>query len=177
MPTMAERENKMTTRSTTIIINEKAEITATGEKHSKACKQVVCLDERKVFTSVFDAAKAYNVGADCVSRCCNGKSKTAKGHTFCFLKDIAMHLNEMFADYSIKAEKAAAYDALKAEENAAREAEEQYKRDLEVAESKYTRRMAAFEKAREKLRIAEAKLIKADMELLAVKERGEQFAL
>jgi hypothetical protein len=160
---------------TTIIINEKAEITAIGAKHSKACKQVVCLDERRVFTSVFDAAKAYGTTPSCISQCCNGKNKTAKGHTFCFLKDIAMHLNEMFADYNIKAEKAAAYDALKAEENAAREAEEKYQHDLKVAEGRYSRCHEIYNKAEAKFISAKDRLKEAYNELLAVKERGAQF--
>ena len=169
MPTMAERENKMTD----IIINEKSTISAEGQLHSKACKPVICITTGKVYTSATDAAQANGVSVYAISCNCLGKTKTAAGKRFCYLKDVAQHLGHIVS----LIEKAAAYDALKAEENAAREAEEQYKRDLEVAESKYTRRMAAFEKAREKLRIAEAKLIKADMELLAVKERGEQFAL
>ena len=168
----------MTTRThTTIIINEKAEINAVGEKNSKACKQVVCLDDRRVFTSVFDAAKAYGVTPSCISTCCNGKNKTSKGRRFCFLKDIALYLDEMFADYNIKAEKAAAYDALKAEENAAREAEEQYHRDLEAAESRYSRCQELYNKAKEKFASTETKLQEAYNELLAVRERGEQFAL
>lgn len=174
---MTERENKMTTRKTTIIINEKAEITAIGEKNTKSCKQVVCLDDRRVFTSVFDAAKAYGTNPSCISQCCNGKSKTSMGRRFCFLKDIALYLSEIFADYNIKAEKAAAYDALKAEENAAREAEEKYQHDLKVAEGRYSRCQELYDKATAKLLNAEDRLKEAYNELLAVKERGAQLTI
>ena len=99
------------------------------------------------------------------------------GRRFCFLKDIALYLSEMFADYNIKAEKAAAYDALKAEENAAREAEEKYQHDLKVAEGRYSRCQELCTKAREKYESAEEKLKAAYSELLAVQERGAQLAI
>ena len=169
MPTMAERENKMTD----IIINEKSTISAEGQLHSKACKPVICITTGKVYTSATDAAQANGVSVYAISCNCLGKTKTAAGKRFCYLKDVAQHLGHIVS----LIEKAAAYDAIKAEENAAREAEEQYKRDLEAAEGRYSRCQELCMKAREKYESAEEKLKAAYSELLAVKERGEQFAL
>ena len=162
---------------TTIILNEKATINAEGNHQNKSCKAVICLDDRKVYTSVLDAAKEYGVGSDGISRCCNGKIKYTKGLRFCFLKDVGAHLDAILSDYSAIAEKAAKYDAIMAEENAAKAAEEKYRADLEKAEEKHSRCKEIYEKAMARALKAEECFNQACAELSFVKETGVRLGV
>lgn len=148
---------------TKLTFNEKAIINAEGKKNTKGCKPVFCIDTRRTYTSVSDAAEAYDVGPDSISNCCNGKQRTAAGKRFCFLKDVPIHLNDIFSDYSALEEKAKAYDAMQAE-----------KRELEDAEKLYNRckdRVVALSK---ELRKANEELDDAQAHLNALKaKRGE----
>ena len=113
---------------TTLTFNEKATINAEGKKTRKTCKPVFCIDTRKTYTSVSDAAEAYGIGIDSISNCCNGKQKKAAGKRFCFLKDVPIYLNEIFADYDCMSKKAAELDALRAEEKELQKAEQHFEK-------------------------------------------------
>lgn len=132
---------------TKLTFNEKAIINAEGKKNTKGCKPVFCIDTRRTYTSVTDAAEAYGVGPDSISNCCNGKQKKAAGKRFCFLKDVLIYLNDIFSDYSAIEEKAKAYDEIQAE-----------KRELEDAEKRY-------ERCKEKIIVLNKELRKANEEL------------
>ena len=162
---------------TEVIINNKSTINAEGVHTSKGCKQVICLTDRKVFTSVLDAAAAYKADAGDVSKCCNGKKHTAKGKKFCFLKDISLHLDELFAEDRELAEKAAAYDEITARERAAREAEEKYAADLAKAEQEVERINALYDKLANKLIDAQTKREEAYNTLRLLQETGVQYAM
>lgn len=135
---------------TEVIINSKSIISAEGVHTTKGCKQVVCITDRRTFTSVLDAAAAYGASAGDVSRCCNEKRRriTVKGKRFCFLKDIAMHLDDIFTTDREVVEKANAYDALMAAERAAREAEEARQNKIKELEDTIPKLEAKAEKLR-----------------------------
>ena len=158
---------------TKVIINEKSTLDAEGTLHTKACKPVVCITTGKVYTSATDAAKANNTTIHSISCNCLGKTKTAAGKQFCYLKDVNQHLGHLVA----LIEKAAAYDAIKAEENAAIEAREKYEADLAKAKATYERRQAIYLRATEKMIFAQERFVEAEEALRALEEMGKQFEI
>lgn len=50
-----------------------------GNKHPKA-KKVKCITTNEVFESIADAKRKYNVCSSDISKCCNGKQKSAGKH-------------------------------------------------------------------------------------------------
>lgn len=83
---------------TTLVINEKATVKAEGELNTKACKPVVNLTDRKIYTSMLDAARIEHAQPSCICRACSGKGKLAVGKRWCYLSDIDMHLDDIFAE-------------------------------------------------------------------------------
>lgn len=158
---------------TNVIINEKATIKAAGEKRTKACKPVICIDDGRVYTSVTDAAVINGITIDAISNCCNGKQRTAGGKRYYFVSRISSHLEELVSII----EKAAAYDAIKAEENAEREAREKYEADLAKAKATYERRQEIYLRATDKMIAAQERFIEAEEALRAIEKMGKQFEI
>ncbi len=59
---------------------------ASRGENSKVAKKVVCVETGEVFISGADAAKKYNCSPASISRCANGKIKTAAGLRWKFLE-------------------------------------------------------------------------------------------
>lgn len=164
---------------TEVIINNKSIVSAEGTHTTKGCKEVFCITDRRTFTSVLDAAAAYNAATSDISRCCNGKSRgrhTVKGKRFCFLKDIAQHLDEIFEEDRINAEKAKAYDEITARERAAKEAEEKRAAELAKAEQEVERSETRYNKLAERLIDAQTRREKAYEHLRLLRETNAQYA-
>lgn len=160
-----------------VIINKQATINAEGTHNTKGNKSVVCLTTREVFVSGLDASLKCNVSRSEISRCCRGQKTTAKGMRFCFLSDIATHLDEIFEADRVLAEKAAAYDEITARERAAKEVEEKYKADLAAAEEQYTHADTLYDKLATKLIEAQRKREEAYATLTLLREAGAQYAI
>lgn len=138
-------------------IQEKATLHTEGTHFDKRCQPVICVDEMKAFNSGLDAAAHYDATGGAISRCCNGKQKTAKGHVFCYVKDLYQHLDTIV----IMSNKAREYDILVAKENARKElvrkAEEQRNNVMNM-EFKMHEMMRQIEEAKANLVAAEADL-------------------
>jgi hypothetical protein len=164
---------------TEVIINKKSTINAEGTHNTNGCKKVFCITTRQTFTSVKDAAILCNVSESEVSRCCNGTRgrKTVKGLRFCFLKDIALHLEEIFDLDRETLEKAAAYDAIKAEERAAEEAKAKYEADLAEAEEQCSFFDALIDKLSSELAEAHHSCEEAYARRQFLRETGVQYVM
>ena len=64
-------------------------------------KKIVCLDERKVFNSVKEAAEYYNIKCHSgISNCLVGKSKTYRGHTWIYYDKYINMTNEEIENFT-----------------------------------------------------------------------------
>ena len=100
-----------------ITIQEKATLHTEGTRFDKRCQPVICIDEMRAFNSGLDAAEHYGTTGGAISQCCNGKQKTTKGLTFCYVKDLYKHLDTIV----IMSRKAKEYDIMVEKENARKE--------------------------------------------------------
>lgn len=104
----------------TITVQNASEIkNAQGVHRNKNAKPVVCLDTGEVYSSATDAAEANGVSIYSVSMNCLGKTKRSNGKRFCYIKDVAEHLDElttnmqtMSEEMQTMSEKAKRYDEL-----------------------------------------------------------------
>lgn len=97
----------------TVKIQNASEIkNAQGMPRNRNAKPVICLDTGEVFTSATDAAEANGVSIYSVSMNCLGKTKRSNGKQFCYIKDVAEHLNEFVDNMQTMSEKAKKYDEL-----------------------------------------------------------------
>ena len=83
---------------TTLVINEKTTVNAEGILNTKACKPVVNLTDKKIYTSILDAARIENLQPSCICRACSGKGKLSGKKKWCYLRDIDKHLDELFEE-------------------------------------------------------------------------------
>ena len=89
----------VTTKEITILNN--------GEKPNGNCKAVFCITNGKIYSSVKEAAEMNNSCMPCVSLCCRGYRKSAKGNKYCFLNEMASHAMEISYEYQKKEERIA----------------------------------------------------------------------
>lgn len=57
------------------------------ERNEENKKQIVCLEDKKIFQSISDAAEYYKISSGAISSTCNGGRNTAGGIHFMFLED------------------------------------------------------------------------------------------
>lgn len=118
----------------TIIIQERATISAVGEHNNGNCKPVICLPTFEIFTSCLDAAQAKGVNQATMSAYCNGKVQHPDGLIFCYVSDLSSHIDDlaiMFAPYGSQAAK-----RLIEERRQAAEEKRRIKREAELAKTK-----------------------------------------
>lgn len=157
----------------TITITKKATVNAIGERTNGNTKPVLCLDTGMVYTSCIDAAKENNCAQSEVSMVCTGKRETVKGLRFCYLEDLAQHMDEI----SVALQK---HSASLAEERHARmlaEAEEKRQEAIATAREKVNRKQEKFDRLSDRMtRLYEScneasrELEKAKAELKALME-------
>ena len=110
-----------------ITIHNEASIKAIGNRMSRNCKPVICIETGKVYTSATDAAEQMGVHYTMMSSACIGKVKTCKGMHFCYLNEALENLDAVMArlrDASEMEKDAKKWRAQEAEKEAARKAEE-----------------------------------------------------
>lgn len=133
-----------------LTMSKAIEIEAEGKLSGGNCKMVYCITAHKFFTSMTDAARWLGVSIQDLCHHLKGKTKTIRGHRFCYVSEIMAHMNEIAAQGKCdteEKEKAAKWDALMAEQEAARKAEEKRIEEERKAEEK---RIAELEKAKAK---------------------------
>lgn len=130
----------------TVKVQGKSELTAKGIHTNGNTKPVFCITTGEVFTSVHDAARATGIAQSSLSYSLQDPARTCKGKKFCFVTDMAEHLEEM-AECIRKANE---YDKIVAKKNAIKNAEENVK-NTEENVAKYRAKLeklrAQFEKA------------------------------
>lgn len=107
-----------------ITVQNEATMSAMGTHTHGACKPVICIDTGEVFTSALDAAEANGVTVHAISKNCLGLTKKCKGKRFCYLKNVAEHLEDLTTYIVLLAQKASKYDALTAHTREIKEAEQ-----------------------------------------------------
>ena len=125
----------------TLVLHDKKEIIVKGERTSKSCKPVFCITTGEIFASGLDAAEAIGAYPADLSRHLNGKHKTIKGKRFCFVADVADHIDEIAEMIHVASEK-----------EAKRKAQEL----LAQRRAEYEEKRKALEEAERLLREAEA---------------------
>ena len=164
-----------------INITKATVIEAHGTHTNGNCKSIVCLEKRKVYTSMTDTAADLGCSLDAVSNVIRGKQKTCKGYHLFLLSEVNEYLPMLFAQNSNFDEyraKAKAYDKLMAEQEAERKAEERVQKRKEKHEAKKAKLIADVEKhtaraekARSIFNAEIAKAVKAEQKLEALMDK------
>lgn len=81
--------------------NEKDKISQVMQKKTGKQTQVYCIETKELFSSLQEAAKAMNVGAQSIMKNCQGKTKTCKGKHFKYYSDLFNQGEEEYEDSSI----------------------------------------------------------------------------
>lgn len=136
-----------------INITKATVIEAHGTHTNGNCKSIVCLEKRKVYTSMTDTAADLGCSLDAVSNVIRGKQKTCKGYHLFLLSEVNEYLPMLFAQNSNFDEyraKAKAYDKLMAKQEAERKAEERVQKRKEKHEAKKAKLMFEIDKHKSK---------------------------
>ena len=78
-----------------ITIQRKAIIRGKGKSYNANTNAVLCITTGDVFTSCTDAAMNANATVGHMSHACNHNGSTVKGKSYCYVKDINEHLDEV----------------------------------------------------------------------------------
>lgn len=103
-------------------IHNQANVNASGTKTSANCKPVYCITTGRIYASVADAAKDFDVNQSTVSRVIIGKTRTVKGNRLCYLSKVTEHFDEITECITKIHEKASHYDAIVAKQVAKQKA-------------------------------------------------------
>lgn len=97
-------------------IIEKTEVTLdTKPTRNKNAKAPFCITDGKVYASVTDAAEAEHVSISIISAACRGKTKTANGKQWCFVKDMPSRILDISNSIQSLIPDAEAYKEIEAE--------------------------------------------------------------
>jgi hypothetical protein len=175
----------------TINFNDRVTLTeANGTRTNKNCKQVICLDDGRVFASCLDAAEAMEVDQSAMSACCLGKIRSVKGKHFCYASHSSENLDMLTAQIRFMSEKMAEMEAdaaigrvMREEQEAKRKSEEAHlkaiddarenivkannklerrKRMMERKEADYMMAIGRYTEAEKELHEAELKLLELE---------------
>ena len=78
-----------------IIMTHESTINAIGKQRNANRKEVFCITDGKIYTSVIDAAETIGVTGAAMSQHLTGIAHTCNGKKFCYAKDISEHLGEI----------------------------------------------------------------------------------
>lgn len=78
-----------------VIIQRKAIIRGKGKSCNGNTNAVLCISTGDVFTSCTDAANHANATQGHMSNVCRGNGHSVKGKSYCYVKDINEHLDEV----------------------------------------------------------------------------------
>lgn len=116
---------------TNITIHEKATVNAVGSHTNGNAKQVLCISTGIVYTSAQDAAEHNDSCLSEISKCCRGMVNHVKGKRYCYISNIANHIDEI-SDALQK------YSGIIAEQEA-KERKEKAKAKITMLEEKYAK--------------------------------------
>jgi DNA repair exonuclease SbcCD ATPase subunit len=148
-------------KTTTIKVQDKSEMRATGHHTNKNAKPVFCISTGEVFASVFDAAESVSSSHSNMSWALTQRMKTCKGKRWCFVSEIPEHLEEIANNMRARESKIKAYDAIIAEQEAIKKANEELakrKADVEKRKANVEKLRAQLEKETASMHEAEEKL-------------------
>ena len=127
---------------------------------TKNAKPVFCITDGKIYASVTDAGIAEGTHFTNISMACRGKTATACGKRWCYIKDLHAHIVDISSEMDALRRDAEKYRAIEAERKARKQREEKYKKAQE--------KVAAL-KAKQEAREAElAEAMAMESELAAV---------
>lgn len=134
-----------------INITNATTIEAYGVHTNGNCKKVYCIEKKKAYTSMTDAALDLGCSLDAVSNVIRGKQKTCNGYhlidlskageAFAMIVEHLPNIDELRA-------KATAYDKIVAEEEAKRREEERQRKEKEKYEAEVAKAKAKIERRR-----------------------------
>lgn len=141
-----------------VTIQKPAKMIAKGKRCNGNTNAVLCISTGQVFTSCADAAEQAGTGQANMSRACRTIGAKANGKSFCYVKDINEHLDEVAE--SIR--KANMYDELMTK----REKHQQLVNALGNAEYKVSLIEYDIERLHEQLKQAHLEVEKAKHDLM-----------
>lgn len=130
------------------IITNTTEVTLdTKPVRTKNAKPVFCITDGIPYASCTDAAEAEGVGIDSISLVCRGKTKTANGKQWCFVKDMPTRILDISNAYNELLDDAIKYRAIEAE----RKAKEAHQQALNKLEERIVKRKLDIQEMQEQL--------------------------
>ena len=150
-----------------INLNHGATITAEGRKCNKMCKPVLCIENGKVYSSMYDAEVALGIPHGYLSNIIANKGGYYKKRNLHFvllserddgLDAMTTHLQKLSENYDELVAKAKAYDALMEAEAKAREEEEKRQKAIERLEIRIAKHEDKLNKEVEIIKILKAEL-------------------
>ena len=164
-----------------VILTEHAEVNAKGKLNSGHTKMVICIDTGEVFTSCTDAAENAEIHPSVMSLCCTGRTKTANGKRYCYVRDLAKNLEALTDSLQTKVNMLDKYSDVIAE----REAEEHRKaieqETLAKERERRQRQIASLKRkrdaAKEKHERAQMRASNAWTEVAAIESEIRQLEL
>ena len=158
----------MKKNTTTINIQNEANIKAEGKLNGKKCKPVICIDTGEVFTSCTDAAEYAGVAQSVISACCLGKIRTAHGKRYCYLSNVIENMDSIatrLRETSNDSEDAKKWREYQAEQERIRLEKEAHDALVAKAQEKVNKRRAICERIQAELARALDRLTEAEVAL------------
>lgn len=125
---------------TTVNVQRASTIKAIGIRTNKNCRAVFCITTGEVYASVLDAAEANGIRQSAMSYLINNNGvQRNTGKKFCFISNIAEHLDEIAVNNRERQQKVMQYDAMtakRAEMKKVSDEYEQYKKDFDSLRQK-----------------------------------------
>ena len=162
-------------KTTTINIQNEANVNATGMHVHGRSISVVCIDTGDVFVSIIDAAENADTNKAYLATCLRNADDgvcVIKGKRYCYLHRL-MESSDMvlsqLREKSSEAEDARKWREYQAEQEAIRMAEQKRKDDIAKAEAHLERRKAIYERITAEAKRAYELFIKAEQDLQELK--------
>lgn len=152
---------------TILNLNNGATITAEGEKKSKHCKPILCIERGKVYTSLYDAANDNGIHATYLCSLLNSNDGYYKKKNLHFkylterddgLDAMTTHLQKLSENYDELVAKAKAWDELMEAEAKAREVEEKRLHAIAKLEERIAKHEEKFAREAEIIQTLKAEL-------------------
>lgn len=154
--------------TTTINIQNEANIQAEGKLNGGCCKPVICIETGEVFTSVTDAAEYIGITVPNMVVHLKGRSKSCKGKHFCYLSRVNESLDAIVTrlrETSNDSEDAKKWREYQAEQERIRLEKEAHDAAVAKAQEKVNKRRAICERIQAELARALDRLTEAEVDL------------
>lgn len=154
--------------TTTINIQNEANIKAEGKHVHHHSKPIICIETGEVFVSMTDAAERVGVHISTVSSCVTGKTHTVKGKHYCYLNRVNESLDAIVTrlrETSNDSEDAKKWREYQAEQERIRLEKEAHDAAIAKAQEKVNKRRAICERIQDELARALDRLTEAEVVL------------